>query len=224
MRHLKADLKQKALENSPWGTIMLRAVNNWLCLVHLIFYGLCCLHTGEGKLAEQSLLTACLPPPLCKHHLPSWAFSSAQLHGMVALNAIPPHCSHTTLSAKAWGRKSLPEFWEHCRIPGHSPSSVPGVRACTLLPPGKSSPWSTWDLQCSWEKECQSRVSLSFRCYGVCHGPFWKFRTRTRSSGLTGLLLKPTLAITLEAAEGKFYNQQLRVSLMKTRGGMGEQR
>lgn len=28
MRHLKANLKQKALENSPWGTIMLRAVNN----------------------------------------------------------------------------------------------------------------------------------------------------------------------------------------------------
>lgn len=28
MRHLKADLKQKALENSAWGTIMLRAVNN----------------------------------------------------------------------------------------------------------------------------------------------------------------------------------------------------
>lgn len=27
MRHLKADMKQKALENSQWGTIMLRAVN-----------------------------------------------------------------------------------------------------------------------------------------------------------------------------------------------------
>lgn len=61
MHHLKEGLKQKALENSPWGTIMLRAVNNFVFFISYFMAFAVCTVLHRRRQASRAEPALCSP-------------------------------------------------------------------------------------------------------------------------------------------------------------------